>query len=289
MTAQIYCYKILFDYLINIFCRHGRPLPGNFVTGNKKFSDKFIFHSNEGNIHSKGALNVFKVDKFFPLTFFEGERTPLNTNNKLYFCKKYTGDNAQNVEILSDEIMPPLVPPNHLIQEEVNPKLYKNKKFDLRVLTCFGRNGKIMIYKNIFFRINPNPYIEQNTDHSNNSHQFTAPIATKSNISFFQKTRPGEFDSKRYLDQLKSIIPQIYKKLIPIANRGFPRDIKSSFLIGGLDFIPSANSDQLMFLEYNATPGYNPAFGIENWQEFYQLATNFILDLEQNNEECIYI
>ena len=157
---NIYCYKTLFDYLTNIFCRNGKPLPANYVTGNKKYSDKFIFHSIEGNIHSKKYLKVFQKDDFFPTTFFAGEKTPAETGEKIFFCKEYTGDNARNLKLLFGDNIPPIVPPNHLLQEEIIPTLYKGKKFDMRVLTCVCRNGQIMIYKNIFIRINPNSYIK---------------------------------------------------------------------------------------------------------------------------------
>ncbi len=283
---NIYCYKTLFDYLTNIFCRNGKPLPANYVTGNKKYSDKFIFHSIEGDIHSKKNLKVFQGDQFFPLTFFEGEKTPINVDKKIFFCKEYTGDNARNHELLSGDNLPPLVPPNHLLQEEIIPTLYNKKKFDMRVLTCFSRDGHIMIYKNIMYMINPNAYIKNSVDLA---HQFTAPNATKSKISFFEKVRPGELNFKNYINQLEMIIPKIYKKLIPIANIGYSERIENSYLIGGLDFISIGETDKLMFLEYNATPGYNIAFGIENWQEFYQLTTDFILGREKNLDDCIYI
>ena len=56
---NIYCYKTLFDYLTNIFCRNGKPLPGNYVTADKTFSDKYIYHTQNGDIHDKKNLKHF--------------------------------------------------------------------------------------------------------------------------------------------------------------------------------------------------------------------------------------
>ena len=108
-------------------------------------------------------------------------------------------------------------------------------------------------------------------------------------IGFFDKTHSGEFDTEEYLQQLKEIIPIIFSKFLPVANSGYTDDIENSFLFGGLDLMPQEQDNKLQFLELNATPGWNRELGVENYQEFYQLATNFILGKDQNTDECLYI
>jgi len=75
---------------------------------------------------------------------------------------------------------------------------------------------------------------------------------------------------------LEVIVPQIYKVLIQLANRGYAEDLKSSFIMGALNFIPNEDNE-LKFLEINVTPGRDINFGLNNYHEFYELVTNFML------------
>tara|TARA_A100001011_G_C14099297_1_gene752075 strand:- start:4 stop:804 length:801 start_codon:yes stop_codon:yes gene_type:complete len=262
-------------------------MPGRYVTGNKDFSDLFIEYSSEGDIHNKKFLQNFTGDSFFPETYFELETTPVGRNSETFFLKNYRSDNSEDIIILNGSQLPPLVPKSHLLQLEILPKLYRGKKFDIRVYVCVSRTGAIMIYKNIFYRINPNLY--QEGEHKDpEQYQFTTPMATGGTGSFFQKTRPGQFPISDYLAQLEIIIPKIYKRLSPLANRGIAEDLDSSFMIGGLDFIPSREGDKLVFLEVNVTPGWHINYGLKYYQEFYQLSTEFILGHDRNSDECLY-
>ena len=143
----IYCYNPLFNYLVNMFCRNGKPLPGNYVTANNEFSNKYIYNIND-DIHSKKALQHFSGQYFFPETFFSMEKFNSTKTDSLFFLKSYLKDNASGIKILDHKSVPPLVPANHLLQTEIKSKLYNQRKFDIRVLLCVKRTGDIMIYKN---------------------------------------------------------------------------------------------------------------------------------------------
>lgn len=284
----IYCYNPLFNYLVNMFCHNGKPLPGNYVTANKDFSNKYIYNIND-DIHSKKSLQHFSGQYFFPETFFSMERFNSTKTDSLFFLKSYLKDNASGIKILDHKSVPPLVPNNHLLQTEIKSKLYNQRKFDIRVLLCVKRTGDIMIYKNLLYRINPNIFVEQK-DNPQLSNYLTNTVLFKDMaMSFFDKLHPNEFDTKDYLQQISSIVPIIYSKLLPISNSGYPHDIEHSFMFGGLDFIPRKQDNKLFFMELNLTPGWNRDLGIENYQKFYQLATNFILGKDQNTDDCIYI
>ena len=77
--------------------------------------------------------------------------------------------------------------------------------------------------------------------------------------------------------------------MLTIANSGYHDELENSYIFGGLDFLPQKEDNRLFFLELNVTPGWSKALGIENYQEFYQLATEFILGRDKNTDECIYI
>ena len=287
--STIFCYKLLFDYIIGIFCRNGKPLPGNYVTANKEFSDKYIYHLANADIHTKELLQHFSGQYFFPETFFSREKVNSTKVDSVFFLKGYTEDNAKGIKILNHAELPPIVPVKHLLQTEIKSKLYHQRKFDIRVLVCVRRNGDIMIYKNLLYRINPNIFVEQKHNLTISNYLTNTALSQDMLIGFFDKTHPGEFDTEEYLQQLKEIIPIIYSKFLPIANSGYTEDIENSFLFGGLDFMPQEQDNKLQFLELNATPGWNRELGVENYQEFYQLATNFILGKDQNTDECLYI
>ena len=155
--------------------------------------------------------------------------------------------------------------------------------FDIRVLCCASRSGRLMIYKNLFYRISSYNY---GSDPGSN---FTAPIATGNKESFFEKMRPGEIDSSKYLSQLTHIVPEIYKKLIGSATLGIKSNLDSSFMVWGLDFIPRQSDNRLMFLELNVTPGWYAIYGLKNYQEFYQFVTDFIYGVDPQDKDCIYI
>ena len=285
----IFCYKLLFDMINGIFCRNGKPLPGNYVTANKEFSDKFIYHLPDTDIHSKELLQHFSGQYFFPETFFSREKINSTEVDSVFFLKGYKEDNGKGIQILSHAALPPIVPSQHLVQPEIKSKLYHQRKFDIRVLVCVRRNGDIMIYKNFLYRINPHIFVEQEHNPQLSNYLTNTAHSQSLLISFFDKTHSGEFDTEEYLQQLKDIIPIIYSKLLPIANSGYPEDIENSFLFGGLAFVPQERDNKLQFLELNVTPGWTRELGLENYQEFYQLATNFILEKDQNTDECLYI
>ena len=73
----IFCYKTLFDYLTGIFCRNGKPLPGDYVTATKEFSDKFIYHAPNSSIHGKDSLKHLAGEYFFPEKKLKVRRTIL--------------------------------------------------------------------------------------------------------------------------------------------------------------------------------------------------------------------
>lgn len=287
--STIFCYKLLFDYINGIFCRNGKPLPGNYVTANKEFSDKFIYHQRNADIHTKELLQHFSGQYFFPETFFSREKINSTKVDSVFFLKGYTEDNAKGIKILNHAELPPIVPVKHLLQTEIKSKLYHQRKFDIRVLVCVRRNGDIMIYKNLLYRINPNIFVEQKHNPTISNYLTNTTYPQELLIGFFDKTHSGEFDTEEYLQQLKEIIPIIFSKFLPIANSGYTEEIENSFLFGGLDFMPQEQDNKLQFLELNATPGWNRELGVENYQEFYQLATNFILGKDQNTDECLYI
>ena len=283
----IYCYQTLFNYLVDMFCRNGKPLPGNYVAKNKAFSNKYIYHlSNE--IHSKKALQHFSGMDFFPETFFSMEKFNSKKTESLFFLKSYDKDNAAGIKILDYESVPPIVPDNHLLQTEIESKLYNKRKFDLRVLLCVKRTGDIMIYKNLLYRINPNIFVEQKNNPQLSNYLTNTVLFKDEQMSFFNELHPNEFDTQDYLQQISSIVPVIYSKFLPISNSGYPHDIAHSFMFGGLDFMPRKDN-KLMFMELNLTPGWDKKVGIENYQKFYQLATDFILGKDQNTDDCIYI
>ena len=287
---NIYCYKLLFDYLTNIFCRNGKPLPGNYVTADKTFSDKYIYHTQNGDIHDKKILKHFSGKYFFPETFFSREKFTSKEKESMFFLKDSSNDNGEGLKLLTHENIPPIIPINKIVQPVINSLLYNKRKFDIRVLVCVRRDGYIMIYKNLLYQINPNIF----HDHKSNSTDVSLFITNRqyhgdSSLSFFHKTHPGEFDTEHYLSQLKEIIPIIFDILLKIANVGYPESYENSFIFGGLDFLPKKIDNKLLFLELNVTPGWGKALGIDNYQEFYKLATDFILGKEKNLEECIYI
>ena len=203
--------------------------------------------------------------------------------------KEIESDNGEGIKLLDFNNIPPIVPIKSILQSEIDSTLYHQRKFDIRVLVCVKRTGQIMIYKNLLYQINPKIFVEQTGDNIDISYYITNRLFHGDNsLSFFDKTHPGEFDVENYLDQLQSIIPRIYAKLLPISNSNYHDDLDSSFIFGGLDFIQNKIDNNLMFLELNVTPGWGPALGIENYQDFYQLATDFILGKDKNMKECLY-
>jgi len=283
----IYTYPALFNCMSNIHIRKGVPMPGNYVTGTKEFADLFIDYSKDGDIHNKKFLKNFSGEEFFPESFFELEKTPVDRDNETFFLKPYASDNSKNIKIITGEFIPPIVPNAHMLQLEILPSLYKGRKFDIRVYVCVSRIGGIMIYKNLFYRINQNPYQEKISSKPE-SYQFTSPLMTQATGSFFEKVRPGEFPLDNYLTQLETIISKIYTRLVPLANIGIAEDLNCGYMIGGLDFIPSRDNDLLKFLEVNVTPGWATDYGLVYYQEFYKLATEFMLGNDKNTDECIY-
>lgn len=280
---------MLFDYLIGIFCRNGRPLPGNYVTAKADFCDKYIYHSTSGDIHGKDILKHFSGEAFFPETFFPREKVISEKENSLFFLKNIKKDNGEGIKLLKYQDIPPIVPNNHILQPEIETELYHKRKFDIRVLVCVKRTGEIMIYKNLLYKVNPNIFTRpsgETVDISNYVNH--SSVHGDNSIGFFEKTHPGELDIENYLRQLEHIIPRIYSKFLPISNTGYYDALDESFIFGGLDFIQEKNSNKLLFIELNVTPGWVRDFGLENYQTFYHLATDFILDKEHNSDECIY-
>lgn len=277
----------IFNYLIRIFPQKGVPLPGRIVTFVPDNADKFIYYRSGSAIHTKAALACFQGDNFFPETYFFGEKTPRDADDATFFMKKYTSDNSEDIHVMKGADLPPLVPNGHLIQREVPPELYKGRKFDIRVLTCARRTGEIMIYKNLLYRVNPNQYDANAID---GAHQFTIAAATNSYASFFEDVRPNEMPLEAYLQQLQDIVPKIYEKIIAIANKGYAGPpLDKTFIIGGLDFMPEQGTNDLKFLEFNGTPGFNIHLGIENWQRFYVRVMEFMRGENPNTDDCIYL
>ena len=281
---------MLFDYLTAIFCRNGKPLPGNYVTANKEFSSKYIYHLQSRDIHGKETLKHLSGQYFFPETFFSREKFSSAETDSMFFLKNSNHDNGKGIKLLTYENVPPIIPLNHIVQPVINSLLYYKRKFDIRVLVCVRRDCEIMIYKNLLYQINPNIFVEQNSNNADIKYYITnRQFHEDSTLSFFHKTHPEEFDTEHYLRQLAEIIPLIFTKLLTIANSGYHDELENSYIFGGLDFLPQKEDNRLFFLELNVTPGWSKALGIENYQEFYQLATEFILGRDKNTDECIYI
>ena len=286
--STIYCYRLLFDHISNIFCRNGRPLPGNYVTGNKEFSDKFIIHSPTNNIHSKEALKHLVEENFLPETYFPREKVKTNDQNKVYFLKDINKDNGKGIKLLKGEEIPPIVPVNHVLQPAISSVLYHQRKFDIRFMICVKRTGEIMIYKNCLYRINPNVFIETQNDLDSSMYITNTPFHGEDSLSFFEKTHPGEFDIENFLNQVSDIIPRIFSRLLPISNSGHSESLDNSYFVAGLDFMQQRQDKKLLFLELNLTPGWSKSLGISFYQDFYHLVTDFILENDQNTDECMY-
>jgi len=286
----IYCYKLLFEHLTRLFSKRGKPLPGNYVTGTKEFSDKFIYHAQKNNIANKAALKHLGEKYYLPETYFPGEKVSHSAQDTLFFSKEIHTDNAEGLTLLRRSDIPPIVPRNYILQPVISSKLYHGRAFSLRVLVCVRRTGQLMIDKNFLYQVNPKVLAEKSTEILDKSLYVTnRAIHGGNGLGFFANDHPGEFDDKLYLDQLTDIIPNIFNKLLPISNDGYSDELSSSFFVAGLDFIARENDNQLLLLEINLSPGWTTIYGEQNYQRFYGHTTDFILNKEMKIDECIYI
>lgn len=286
--STIYCYKLLFDHISTLFCRNGRPLPGNYVTGSKEFSDKYVTHLPANNVHSKATLKHLVGEKFLPETYFPREKVETNGENRVFFLKNINKDNGKGIKLLKGEEVPPIVPLNHVLQPAISSVLYHQRKFDIRFLICVKRTGEIMIYKNCLYRINPNVFLEAQNHVDSSLYMTNTHFHGVGSLSFFEKTHPGEFDIENFLDQVSDVIPRIFNSLLPISNNGYPEPLDSSYFVAGLDFMQQRQDKKLLFLELNLTPGWSKSNGLNHYQDFYHLVTDFILENDRNTDECIY-
>lgn len=277
----IYTFPRQLRYINNIFQNDGKPLPGPYVSYNKKHATKFL-HSPRGyDIGNKKLLIKLNELDSIPQTFFPRDKIVLSRQDKkkIYFVKKCNVENGSGISLRSGSRLPKKVPRNHIIQKEIVSKLYQKRKFDLRVLCCVKRTGEVMIFNNILYRINPNKIKNQ----LDINHQITnCTFHTKEgNQSFFEMENKGIMPHENYIEQLKIKIPEIYKKYLEFSNPFVIEEIQNNgktlddyFLINGLDFIPDQDNN-LYFLETNTCPGWKAKWRQE-YQSFYKTATDYI-------------
>ena len=149
-------------------------------------TNTFIIPS--GDIHGKDILKHFSGEAFFPETFFK--RKKLSAKKKIhYFLKNIKKDNGEGIKLLKYQDIPPIVPNNHILQPEIETELYHKRKFDIRVLVCV-KDGEIMIYKNLLYKVNPNIFTRPSGETVDISNYVNHSVHGDNSIGFFEKLTP---------------------------------------------------------------------------------------------------
>lgn len=285
----------IFRKLVEIFPMQGEIFPAKIASGKtiKLNKHKLICATNCVEPHSKSFLKYYSGEEFLPDTYFSGDRTVNEGTSDKFFLKPCDEDNGKGIDILKGVNLPQIVPDGFILQREVIPELYNGRKYDIRVLCCARRDGKIMLYKNLLFRINPYQFAEEELKPANTRHQLTNTAHNDEKLSFFDYDRRGAMPTKCFTDQLVSILPKIFHKVNSHirAECSVTKNISLSrtFILGGLDFIPEKDTLSLRLLEYNSVPGYKGWLGYSNYQLFYRSAMDFMRGKPENNDDCIYI
>jgi hypothetical protein len=258
----------------DIFMGWGVPMPPNYIFGNFYYlAHKHVNLDNQFRIDNKSMLNYVK--SYIPPTFFEYEL--IVKKQQRYYVKDIYLDNGQGIVITNNTDLPPIVPKNYIVQEELVPRLINQCKFDLRVLVCIRRdNQALFIYKNILYRFAKDPYdVTKNDIASNLTH-----LHFNQKGFFYNDVHKRDPEIEQYHDlyitQLEELIPKIYNNLLPVANKMDNVEGPNHFYIHGMDFMPDSEN-KLYFLELNSPFGFSNVPGIHNYQDFLNKATKFMI------------
>ena len=273
-TNKIYIGSKQKRYISNIFKHNIKSIPKAFNI-NKKICNKYVTQPNH-DIGQKSHLNIFSNEDFVPITYYKNQNlTNINKDN-IYLIKKVNVENGNGIELINGYNLPKKCPNNCIIQELIYPKLYKNKKYDLRVHCCICRNGSIYFSTNIIYRICA---VDYNHKSLNKACQLTNNTYQKKYnklLAFFSDDKPNEIDTEEYVRQLKILLPKIYRLYLNKFNHYIKGNLNNYYVICGMDFIPNKDN-QLIYLEANTLSGWKRALGDNNYQKFYKDVERFII------------
>lgn len=204
--------------LYNLFEYYNIPYPAKYTTileNATHYAVPLSFISID--IGNKICLLHLKNLYFVPKTIFPKDKIILD-DNKIYYKKDTLVDCGEGIQILLGKDIPRYLKFNEIIQEEIKPKLFNDRKFEIRVLCCIDLNGKILIYKNLLYKFNSNIYEDNVSYRLSLKNQLTGAAWNKmhnaQSLSFFENDKKGVMDTLNYIEQLTKILPLIYDKLI---------------------------------------------------------------------------
>lgn len=270
---KIYIGRKYNEYISTIFRNNIKFIPKEFSL-NKKQCNKYVIQPNH-DIGNKSHLKIFSNEDFVPKTYYKNENLTNIDSDGIYLIKEVNVENGEGIELSKGCNLPEKCPSNSIIQELIYPKLYKNKKFDLRVHCCICRDGSIYFSTNINYRICA-------LDYNHNSLNKVGQLTNKKwrcyynkLSSFFSDDKPYEINSLEYISQLKILLPKIVRLYLNNFNHYIKDNLNKYYVLCGMDFIPDKDN-KLIYLETNTLVGWNRALGIHNYQNFYKDVEKFI-------------
>jgi hypothetical protein len=207
-------YKVV---LYNLFEFYNMPYPANYTTTLENatyFATPLSCISID--IGNKICLLHLKSLYFLPKTIFPKDKMILD-DDKIYYKKNTLIECGEGIQILLGKNIQSHLKYNEIIQEEIIPKIYDNKKFEFRVLCCIDLGGRILLYKNLLYKFNDNIYENNIPYRLSLKNQLTGGAWNKrhngQSTSFFENDKKGIMDSENYIEQLKKILPLMYTRL----------------------------------------------------------------------------